>query len=256
MTQEQGTLEAPQLNVFYMRLTADQVDARLGKMKRGQVIAVPRDMAERYLMAGIAEQVSSGEYEQQIAQKQEGITARQQAFTSLNQAHALWDVSTHRDVLTASEDGLRAAYDAGMPLVNLEHLKDEHGLPLTQDADIEQIIEARNLLHPNAQFPFQAHDRSSVMGGGSPFSVQGGPQPLNPKYREYAEQIAQQEAFANQPQALAREMDANRSPDRPPPGRAGRAARRIGGHQPPAEGGQPDQSPPPPPPAGEQIGNG
>lgn len=256
MTSPQGggenRLSLPDLPVFYMKMNEANVDARMGKMQRGKVYPMTQDMATRFLMAGIAEQVGRGEYDNQRQGQQDRLSQRQQAFLQLNQAHALWDTSTHRDVLTAPEDGLRRAYEAGMPLSNLDYLRDEDGQALTQDASIEQILEARQLLSVNAQFPLQAHDRSSVQGGGShftnPYAVQGGPQPLAPKYREQAQQIAENELFAQRPQALADQADANRSPDQGVPGRQGRSVRRsqtLQGAQGAPSGGQ--GAPPPPP---------
>jgi hypothetical protein len=99
-------------------------------------------------------------------------TAQQAAFQALNDGHALWDVSTYRDVLTAPESGLRQAYDAGIPLVNVHILRDENGDTLPPNADIEDILDARELMHPDLTAPLAAHDRSSVMGGGSPFAEQ------------------------------------------------------------------------------------
>lgn len=249
-------LEAPKIDLYYMRMTDDQANARLGKLKRGQVVALGLDQARAFLSAGVAEQVSSAEYEQQQERRRQSVSARQEAFFRLNAGDALWDVSTHRDVLTASDMGLRAAYDAGMPLANLQYLKDADGNELTQDSDIEEILEARaTQLHPYEQFPQEAHDKSSVMGGGSHFGVQGGPQPLTPKYREFAQRLAAAEPFSHQQHAVAADEELGRKP--PPTGeRGGRAARRsraIHGSQPPAEG---TEQPPPPPPSGEQIGNG
>ena len=251
MPEGKESLQAPAIDVYYMKMTVDQVNARLGKLPRGRVVALPLEQARAFLMAGVAEQVSSAEYEQQTQQKRDAISGRQQAFLRLNQGADLWDVSTHRDVLTASEEGLRRAYDAGMPLANLQYLRDANGDPLDQDADIEDIIEARNTLHPNEVFPQEAHDRSSVMGGGSHFQIQGGPQPLTPKYRAFAQRLGEVEQFGQQPQNIAADQELGR-PRTTGGGRAQRAIRRQESLQRPDQ----DASPPPPKPPSGGSGGG
>lgn len=244
MPEQQG-LGGEQLPIFYMRMRMNQVHARLGKLKAGQVVPMDQATATRFLMAGAAEQASSGDFDQQSQQQRDLVSARQQTFYNLNQNHSLWDVSTHRDVLTASDDGLRAAYDAGMPLANLQYLRTEDDQPLDQDSDIEEILEARQRLHANDMFPLEAHDRSSVMGGGSQYQIQGGPQPLTPKYREVAARMEAQQPFAHQQHAVA----ADRELGRPRPQgqtssrqqRAGRRAQTLHGSQGAPSGGSPPQ---------------
>ena len=221
----------------------------MGKLRRGQVVAMDRDMATRYLMANIAEQVSSGEYEEQTRRQQEQYSQRQQSFWNLNQGHSLWDVSTHRDVLTAPEDGLRRAYDAGLPLSNLQYLTDENGNPLEQDADIEDILEARKRLHTGDLFPTEMADRSSVMGGGSHYTsvVGGGPEPLTPKYRSYAQAAEAASPYSHQQQAVAADEELGRRRQQNAGGRAGRASRRaqtLEGSQTSGQGGPTPPTPP------------
>jgi hypothetical protein len=263
---EDGRITSAPLEVYYMKMTEPQVDARLGKLTPGKVVPVDRAKATRWLTVGIAEQASKGDYEEQQDRRVRKMTARQNAFNSLNDGHALWDVSTYRDVLTAPESGLRMAYERGISLVNVHMLRDEDGDPLPPDADIEEILEARQYLHPDLVAPLAAHDRSSVMGGGSPYSqnVTGGPMPLSPQHREMAERLAEADRFAQIPSALRldRERDSGQptGPDGRPAMGSNRAAMRrsrtLYGNQPAGQGGagqgQPEQSfgsaPPPPPP--------
>jgi hypothetical protein len=152
---------------YFMKMTDHQVDARYGKLKPGQVVPMDQDTASRFLGAGLAEQVSSGEFKDQQDRRAQKVSARQNAFAAINDQYAAWDVSTYRDVLTAPEKGLRLAIERGIPLVNVHMLRDEDGDPIPPDADIDTILEARDSLHPDLVMPFSAHDRSSVMGGGS-----------------------------------------------------------------------------------------
>lgn len=223
----EAQLEAPALKIYYLKLNQPQVDARLGKMKTGDVVAVDEDVATRFVAAGIADQVGKGEYDQTRNRRQEKLSARQNAMRALNDAAAVWDVSTYRDVLTAPEQGLRLAAERGIPLVNVHLLRDADGDPLPPDADIDEILEARQYLHADLQAPLAAHDRSSVMGGGSPYSqvVGGGPMPLNPAHRAMAESIARQDAMAQaMPQSLR--TDAGRAEPQAPAARSQAAARR------------------------------
>lgn len=193
----------PALPVYYMRMTQANADARLGKLSEGQIVPLDQAKATRYLMAGVAEQASEGDFRAQEDRKSQKATRTQEAFRNLNDGHAMWDVSTYRDVLTAPESGLRMAHQRGIPLVNVHVLRDEDGDVLPPDADIEDILDARELLHTDLQAPFAAHDRSSVMGGGSPFTSNvggyGTPAPLNPAHREMMERVAAQEVMAQKP---------------------------------------------------------
>lgn len=193
----------PALPVYYMKMTSDNSDARLGKLRAGQVVPMDEGKATRYLTAGVAEQVSEGEYRDQQDRKATKATASQNAFRALNDGHALWDVSTYRDVLTAPEGGLRQAHQRGIPLVNVHMLRDEDGDPLPPDADIDDILDARKLLHPDLVSPLTAHDRSSVMGGGSPYMSNmrpgEGPMPLSPQHRAMMGRVAEQEVMAQRP---------------------------------------------------------
>jgi hypothetical protein len=204
-----GTLNPDQLPVFYMKMRNDNVHARLGKLKAGQVVPMNQDMATRYLMAGAADQVSSGEYEDTQQKRRDKVSARQERFRNLNDQYAMWDVSTYRDVLTAPERGLRMAFERGIPLVNVHMLRDEDGDPLDPESDIEEILQARESLHAELQAPLAGHDRSSVMGGGSHYesNVQISPQPLNPGYRGMHERIAQNEVFAQRRALLQEQPD-------------------------------------------------
>jgi hypothetical protein len=222
-----GTLNPDQLPVFYMKMRNDNVHARLGKLKAGQVVPMNQDMATRYLMAGAADQVSSGEYEDTQQKRRDKVLARQERFRNLNDQYAMWDVSTYRDVLTAPERGLRMAFERGIPLVNVHMLRDEDGDPLDPESDIEEILQARESLHAELQAPLAGHDRSSVMGGGSHYesNVQISPQPLNPGYRGMHERIAQNEVFA-QRRALLQEQ-----PDPSGQGNPGSGSGGSGGQQ-------------------------
>lgn len=251
-----GVLEPPPpLPVYYMRLNQDNVDARLGKLRRGQVVALDQATATRWAMAGIVDQVSAEEYEDTRERRRNKMAGRQDLYRSLNNQAAMWDVSTYRDVLTASEEGLRAAYAAGLPLVNITMLRDEDGDPLPPDADLDEILEARQWLHADLVAPLAAHNQSSVMGGGSPYqqNFNVGPMPLNPTHRAMAENLARHDAMAQ-----AQPVSLTLPPKEPPaPGRTSRAAqnraRTLTGNQqsgttgynvPPV--GPPQQQTPPP----------
>lgn len=214
----------PPLEVYYMKMTRANSDARLGKLSEGQIVPMDRAKATRYLTVGVAEQVSKAEFDAQNDRKAEKATASQNAFRALNDGGAVWDVATYRDVLTAPEGGLRLAHERGIPLVNVHMLRDEDGDPLPPDADIEDILDARQNLHPDLVAPFAAHDRSSVMGGGSPYmsNVQpgGSPMPLSPQHRATMERISQHEATAQQSAAMT-QGDGGGNAER-----ANRAARR------------------------------
>ena len=207
-------LDSGQLHVYYMKMTTDNVHARLGKLRAGQVVPLDQATATRYLAAGAAEQVSSGDYEDAQNKRKENMSARQERFRALNDQYAMWDVSTYRDVLTAPEKGLRLAAERGIPLVNVHYLRDENGDPLPPDADVDEILEARLLLNTELNAPLEAHDRSSVMGGGSHYQSNlgpSGPLPLNPGYRAMAERIAENEVFAERRAFLQDQPNESRS---------------------------------------------
>jgi hypothetical protein len=173
-------------------------------------------------------QASEGAYKDQQGRKKEKAQGRAAAFQALNDGHAAWDVSTYRDVLTAPEGGLRLAHERGIPLVNVHMLRDEDGDPLPPDADIEDILDARQLLHADLQAPFAAHDRSSVMGGGSPYASSmassGVPMPLSPQHRAMMEKVAEQEQMAQRPASFS--YDRENPNAQPNAERAARAERR------------------------------
>lgn len=250
-TQAKLGSDAP-LEIYYMKVNQNQVDARLGKLRAGQVVQLDREKATRWAMAGIAEQVSSGEFDDMRERRGKKISARQEAMRSLNEQAGMWDVATYRDVLTAPEAGLRAAYERGIPLVNLQQLRDEDGDPLPPDATIEEILDARQWMHPDLVAPFAAHDRSSVMGGGSPYqsNVPMGPMPLNPGHRAIAEQIQRHDSMA---QAMPSSLRTGPADSSNPGSRAAQQRERtLHGQQ---SSGQSVEAPPPPaptPPAPKQ----
>lgn len=229
---EGGKLQQKQLPQFYMRMTEANVDARMGKLSPGQIVVLPEDKALRWLNAGVAVQTNVHEYEEQQDRKSQQSSAAQERFRAMNDGHAMWDVSTYRDVLTAPEHGLRLAYEAGIPLVNIHQLRDENGFPISPEADIEEILDARDLLHPDGVAPLAAHHRSSVMGGGSPY---GEAEPLSPQHRDTMRRIADQERMAQGP--ATRSYTANdagarsRQMNQPGSERANRATRRSAGRR-------------------------
>ena len=207
--------------IYYMRMTEHQVDANLGKLAPGKIVPMQEAKAKRWYTLGLCEPSSQEEYFAQRGRRQERINTRQEAFQRLGQPSGdHWDVSMFRDVLTAPESGLRACWDLGIPLVNFSMLRDENGEPLPLDASIDEIIAARDNLHPDLQSPLTAHHRSSVMGGGSPYSM---PMPLNPEARQMEERIREQERYANRPVEYLEQNakgTANFSYDRGDPGAA------------------------------------
>jgi hypothetical protein len=247
-----------------MKLTEPQVDARLGKMQAGRIRPMDEAKARRWLNANIAVQVPKAEYDEQQDRLMQRSTAQQAAFQALNDGHALWDVSTYRDVLTAPESGLRQAYDAGIPLVNVHILRDENGDTLPPNADIEDILDARELMHPDLTAPLAAHDRSSVMGGGSMYQNNyGGPTPLSPRHRAMMDRVREQELYAQRPAAESyvapdegAEMRQQGPGPRPRGERGSRAVRRAGRVAPEAQQRATEAGVRPPQPAsGEQLGN-
>lgn len=232
-TQQDDLAQAP-LEVFYMKMLTDNADARLGKLQAGQIVPMDRAKATRYLTTGVAEQASSADYEAQQGRKAQKATAAQERFRALNQGADVWDVATYRDVLTAPESGLRIAHARGIPLINVHMLRDEDGDVLAPDSDIEDILDARKLMHPDLLAPLAAHGRSSVMGGGSPYGSNvnpglGTPMPLSPQHRAMMEKIAEQERFAQQPSSYSYDRNDPKAKEREATAneeRANRAARR------------------------------
>lgn len=254
-------LDDKPLEMFYMKMIEPNCDARLGKLQPGDIVPMDRAKAQRWLIARVAVQVAQGEYEEQQDRKLTRASAQQAAFQAINDGHAMWDVSTYRDVLTAPEAGLRQAFENGIPLVNVHHLRDENGDPVPPNADIEDILDARELMHPDLVAPLAAHDRSSVMGGGSPY---GTPMPLSPQHRAMMQQVANQEAYAQQPanpdSSFVAPDTGSQSRQRTRPSRAGerskRAVRRAGKVS--AEGKKiaaEENLPPPSEVTGEQVAN-
>jgi hypothetical protein len=244
------------LKLYYMKLTEAQSDARMGKLREGAIRPMEEAKARRWLTAGIAVQVSQREYDEQQNRLVERSTAQQKAFQAMNDGHAMWDVSTYRDVLTAPESGLRQAHARGIPLVNVHMLRDDNGDTLPPDADIEDILEARDNLHPDLVAPLARHDRSSVMGGGS---VYGDAQtPLSPQHRAMMERVAEQEKYAQQPAGMSYAAGDEGSQSRQRGGgeRGARAGRRAGRVSPAGKGLAAQQGNQEPQPAGgEQVGN-
>jgi hypothetical protein len=96
-------------------------------------------------------------------------------------------------------------------------LRDEDGDVLPPDADIDDILDARANLHPDLAAPFAAHDRSSVMGGGSPYvsNMPGAtPMPLSPQHRAQMERVQAQEVMAQRPAAFSYDRE---NPNARPP---------------------------------------
>lgn len=232
--------------VFYMEMTEPQADARLGKLEKGRVVAVDRDKAMRYLTARIAKQTTESAFDAQQKKKDDRVSRQQETFARLNAGYDAWDVSTYRDVLSAPESGLRAAHERGIPLVNVHYLKDENGDVLAPDADIEDILDARELLHQDELAPLAQHTRSSVYGGGSHLQQ---PAPLSPAHRAMMERVAEQEKMAQKPADFSYTADDEgaRSRRRDPGERAKRAERRAAG--------RPAKDSDAKPASGAQVGN-
>ncbi len=185
--------------VFYRKMLQPHSDSRYGKLPVGKVVALDADRAGRWDAIGLTEEASKSAYEKQAGAKQARVDDREVAFQRLNDNQAAyWDVATHRDALTAPEAGLRRAQEAGVSLVNVDALRDEDGKPLQPDADIEDIIAARQNLHPDLTGVLTAHERSSIQGGGSHYDM---PMPLNPAAREQEMRIREQERNAQSREA-------------------------------------------------------
>jgi hypothetical protein len=225
------------LPVYYMEMVTDNVDARLGKLKKGTIVPLDEAKATRWLMVGVAVQTSETAFREQQSRRSEKVQAQLARNVASQDAHAVWDVSTYRDVLTAPEAGLRMAYERGIPLVNVHMLRDEDGDPIAPDADIEDILDARENMHPDLAAPLASHDRSSVMGGGSPYNpqLQGGPMPLSPAHRALAEKVAQQELAAQRPAAFSYDRVEGPANKTRAAAAARRAERRAGTVSPQAE---------------------
>lgn len=261
--EEQGLeLDNKPLEIYYLELLEPQVDARLGKLAPGQVVPLDKAKATRWVAAGVARQTTRDAFDKYRQRKADVATAQQEAFRNLNTGHAMWDVATYRDVLTAPEGGLRTAWENGISLVNVQALRDENGHPLPPNADIEDILDARALMHPSISDPLSDHERSSVMGGGSPVgppSSYGMPQPLHPMHRAMQERIAEQERYAQRPprESFVAPDEGARSRQQGGGERASRAQRRQAGRVSPAarEKAAADGLKEPKPATGEQVGN-
>lgn len=183
------------VELVYVKMTHAHADARYGKLAPGRVLQLPRDVADRWASVGLVADATEAAYTKQREQKQGKVDSREEAFARLNNRGAeLWDVSTHRDALTAPREGLERARAAGIPLVNTDMLRDEDGVPLDPDASVDEIMEARANLHPDAQSPLTAHSQASTSGGGSHYDM---PMPLNPQARAMEESIRSQERNAS-----------------------------------------------------------
>jgi hypothetical protein len=182
-------------SVAYVQMTEPHFEVGYGKLRVGQIVRADPDRADRWMSAGLAEKASKSDYEKFRNDRVETANSREAAFSSLNRDNraALWDVSTHRDALSAPEEGLRAAREAGIPLVNVSRLRSEDGLPLAEDAEIEEILEARANLHPGIHSPLTEHAAASTSGGGSHYDM---PMPLNPQAREQEKLIRENERNA------------------------------------------------------------
>lgn len=196
----------------YVKMVRPQADATYGKMRPGQVLCVDTDRADRWIAAGLAEPSDEAAHTAWKDERAERIESREGAYSALNRegsgSMALWDVSTHRDALSAPEAGLRAAREAGVPLVNLGRLRNMDGLPIDPDASIEDILEARANLHPDVLDPLTAHEQASTSGGGSHYST---PMPLNPAARAVEQTIRDNERNA-QSDAYHAQQAANGEP--------------------------------------------
>jgi len=242
-----------------MKMIEPNADARLGKLEVGRIVPLDRDKALRWLTARVCVQATQQEYEEQQSRREVRATAAQNAYRAMSDRHAMWDVSTYRDVLTAPEEGLRMAFEANIPLVNLHILRDIEGNPLHPDSDIEDILDARDLMHPDVMAPLAAHTQSSVMGGESPYAS---PAPLSPQHRAAMTRVAEQERMAQRPADYSYSYaDRDSKSRRPNPAgseRANRATRRAraGRVSPTAKAEAEKQGVKPPEPAtGSQVGN-
>lgn len=161
----------------YVKILEPTVSTRFGKLAAGRIVPVEDDMAEGWKGLGISEMSSEAAYTKARDERQEkaGGGERGAALRDLSaQKSALWDVSTHRDAMTSPEEGLKAAVEAGVPLVNLGMLKDDDGHPLQSDASVKDIMDARSLLQERD--PLRDHAQASTSGGGSHYYT---PSPLN-----------------------------------------------------------------------------
>src|SRR5678809_864328 len=103
MAEKLGVKSEPLGEVFYMEVLSPEVHARIGKMEKGQVVRMDRDMALRYLTAGVVKQTTEAAFDKQQDRKATVASRQQEAFRTLNAGYDAWDVSTYRDVLMAPE---------------------------------------------------------------------------------------------------------------------------------------------------------
>lgn len=212
-------------NLQYVQMTRPHVEVGYGKIAAGDILRVSKDRAERWLGGGLAEESNEGAYTKFRDAKYGARADKNSAFDALNRDRSgdLWDVSTHRDAMTAPEAGLRRAVEAGIPLVNMAALRTEDGLPLSKDASVEEILEARARVHPEVTGVLTAHERSSVQGGGSHYDM---PMPLNPALRAQ-EQVIRENERNEQSAAFLKENTPARGS-----ARAAAAARRTEANHP------------------------
>lgn len=166
----------PQAKRYYGKLTGPMVDPRFGKMPKGRVVPLDEKTYDRWFSHGAIEEASEKDYDEFIKKREEeALGPRRSDLQKLAlERSSLWDTSTHRDAMTSSPEGLKRAMDAGVPLVNLEQLRDESGMPLDSGAKVDQILEARSRLA--TRDPLREHAQASTSGGGSHYYT---PAPLN-----------------------------------------------------------------------------
>ena len=157
------------IEAAYIEMTQHQADADYGKMRAGRIYQMPPDRAERFVGIGVAKSSTASAFDKQQKERADRVEqkrTRAGEFAALNaEGGDPWDASESRDVTTATEAGLKRAFEQGR-LVNTDRLLDEHGNPLPPDASFEDIMAARNRLH-YVEAPLTDHERSSVQGGGS-----------------------------------------------------------------------------------------
>lgn len=155
----------------YVEVVEPSVHARFGKLYKGRHLLVDAATAERWKNVGLAKDSTEAKHKKFQDDRQKALDERYDAGVQATQDSALWDVATHRDVLTAPEEGLKRALEAGVPLVNVDRLTtvDDEGrvVPLKKGATLSEMLDAR--LHMGDEDPLHGHERSSVQGGGSHF---------------------------------------------------------------------------------------
>jgi hypothetical protein len=164
-------------SVFYAKMLSPQVNARFGKMAEGRIVPLDEETYQRWEGLGLVEASSEKAYTDYREKRasaggggEKGTRLRELAA----QRSAEWDVATNRDALTAPPEALDRSRKAGRPLVNVDQLRDEDGMPLQPDAKIDEILEGRKRLQERD--PLREHTQSSVFGGGSHYYT---PAPLN-----------------------------------------------------------------------------